>query len=135
VRPDSRAGDDEYGRQPQPCARIASTTVTLMQLLGRPFTGPSLPAETGEVAPSPDGEHDNREHHVPAGTMIVRVDALEAERLIAGGITVVDVLPAKTFQQEHLPGALNVPLEAFEPSHVASLDKAAALLVYCFDQH
>jgi rhodanese-related sulfurtransferase len=67
--------------------------------------------------------------------MIVRVDALEAERLIAGGITVVDVLPATTFQQEHLPGALNVPLETFEPSHVASLDKAAALLVYCFDQH
>ena len=67
--------------------------------------------------------------------MSVRVDALEAARLIADGITVVDVLPATTFRQEHLPGAISVPLATFEPSQVASLDKTAALLVYCFDQH
>ncbi len=48
---------------------------------------------------------------------------------------VIDVLPASIYTQEHLPGAVNVPLETFEPSQLASYDKAAPLVVYCFDQH
>jgi rhodanese-related sulfurtransferase len=67
--------------------------------------------------------------------MPIRVDALEARRLIDEGITVVDVLPASVYGQEHLPGARNVPLETFEPAQVADLDKHTPLLVYCFDQH
>ena len=50
-------------------------------------------------------------------------------------MTVIDVLPASVFEQEHLPGAINVPLEAFEPAQLRSLDRADPLLVYCFDQH
>jgi rhodanese-related sulfurtransferase len=64
-----------------------------------------------------------------------RVDALEAQTLVERGVTVIDVLPASVFRQEHLPGALNVPLEQFRPSDVDSFDRAAALVVYCFDQH
>ena len=64
-----------------------------------------------------------------------RVDALEAKALIDAGITLVDVLPATVFEHEHLPGARSIPLETFRPPDVANLDRAAALLVYCFDQH
>lgn len=67
--------------------------------------------------------------------MAVRVDAKEAQRLMADGVQFVDVLPAGVFGQEHLPGACNVPLATFEPAQVDSLDRAEALLIYCFDQH
>jgi rhodanese-related sulfurtransferase len=67
--------------------------------------------------------------------MPVRVDAKEAQRLLADGVPFVDVLPPDVFGQEHLPGASNVPLVTFEPEQLDSLDRAEPLLVYCFDQH
>ncbi len=67
--------------------------------------------------------------------MITRVDALEAQVLIADGITVLDALPEATWRREHLPSARSMPLEDFEPSKVDDLDRAAPVLVYCFDQH
>ncbi len=67
--------------------------------------------------------------------VIVRVDAVEAQQLIAAGIRNLDVLPQAVFRDEHLPGATNMPLETFEPSQVDAFDRAAPLLVYCFDQH
>jgi rhodanese-related sulfurtransferase len=67
--------------------------------------------------------------------MVQRVDALEAERLIADGVRTLDVLPAEVFEQVHLPGATNMPLEEFEPSDVESFDRSEPLVVYCFDQH
>jgi rhodanese-related sulfurtransferase len=67
--------------------------------------------------------------------MAVRVDAKEAQTLIGAGAAVVDVLPASVFEQEHLPGAINVPLETFDPAQLSSVDRSQPLLVYCFDQH
>jgi rhodanese-related sulfurtransferase len=67
--------------------------------------------------------------------MTVRIDALEARQLVDDGIRAVDVLPSSVFEKEHLPGACSLPLETFEPSQVESWDRAAPLLVYCFDQH
>jgi rhodanese-related sulfurtransferase len=67
--------------------------------------------------------------------MVRRVDALEAQQLIADGVRLVDVLPAEIFHEEHLPGAVSVPLATFEPAQLDSYDRAASLLVYCFDQH
>ncbi|WP_116995429.1 CBS domain-containing protein [Desertimonas flava] len=66
---------------------------------------------------------------------ITRVDALEAERLIAAGITVFDALPESIWRQERLPGARSQPLESFSPGEVADIARDEQLLVYCFDQH
>jgi rhodanese-related sulfurtransferase len=66
---------------------------------------------------------------------IVRVDAFDAKRLIDAGITVLDALPTSIWREERLPGARSMPLETFEPSSVADLDRTTDLLVYCFDQH
>ena len=68
-------------------------------------------------------------------TMIVRVDALEAQDLLAAGTVVIDALPEEVYRQEHLPGARSLPLESFEPSQTDEFDQDAGLLVYCFDQH
>ena len=67
--------------------------------------------------------------------MTVRVDALEARQLVSEGVRVADVLPRSVFEKEHLPGACSLPLETFEPAQVEAWDRAAPLLVYCFDQH
>ncbi len=67
--------------------------------------------------------------------MVTRVDALEAKAMIDDGVALVDVLPASVYQEEHLPGARSLPLDTFQPSDADSLDRAAPLLVYCFDQH
>jgi rhodanese-related sulfurtransferase len=44
-------------------------------------------------------------------------------------------LPAAIYSQEHLPGAVNVPLETFRPDDVSGFDRNTAVVVYCFDQH
>jgi rhodanese-related sulfurtransferase len=67
--------------------------------------------------------------------MVVRVDAVQAERLIAEGIRTLDVLPADVYRKVHLPGATSLPLESFEPTQAQSFDKSEPLLVYCYDQH
>ena len=48
--------------------------------------------------------------------MVERIDAVEAEQLIADGVRTLDVLPADVFEQVHLPGATSMPLEEFDPT-------------------
>jgi len=67
--------------------------------------------------------------------MSERIDAPTARQLIADGAQLVDVLPASVYTQEHLPGALSVPLESLEPDAVEFLDRSGPLVVYCHDQH
>jgi rhodanese-related sulfurtransferase len=67
--------------------------------------------------------------------MSKRVDAHRAERLIRRRVQLVDVLPSSVYAEEHLPGAINVPLETLDETRVEDLDRDRPLLVYCFDQH
>jgi rhodanese-related sulfurtransferase len=64
-----------------------------------------------------------------------RIDVDEVLRLVADGATLVDVLPATIFSQEHLPGAVNVPLSTFRTEDLDRIDDDGPLVVYCFDQH
>jgi rhodanese-related sulfurtransferase len=68
-------------------------------------------------------------------SMVKRIDALEAEQLIAVGVRTLDVLPAEVFEKVHIPRATSMPLEEFDPSDVASYDRSEPVVVYCFDQH
>jgi rhodanese-related sulfurtransferase len=60
------------------------------------------------------------------------VDTNEARRLIDAGAQLVDVLPAETFVEEHLPGAVNIPLAEIA-SASRLLDRRRPVVVYCFD--
>jgi rhodanese-related sulfurtransferase len=40
------------------------------------------------------------------------IDRDEVRRLIAEGAQVVEVFPAKEFEEEHLPGAVSLPLQS-----------------------
>jgi rhodanese-related sulfurtransferase len=63
-----------------------------------------------------------------------RIDVDQAQRLIGRGALVVDVLPAPTYVDEHLPGAVNIPLTTFDDEALSDIERDRALVVYCFDQ-
>jgi rhodanese-related sulfurtransferase len=67
--------------------------------------------------------------------MAQRIDVDRLIELVDGGAALVDVLPAVTYQQEHLPGAVSAPLETFHVDDVAAFDRTSPVVLYCYDQH
>ena len=57
----------------------------------------------------------------------------EVKQLLEQGAQLVDVLGADEFEQDHLPGALNIPLKQLDATTAARLDHNRAVLVYCND--
>ena len=56
----------------------------------------------------------------------------ELQRLVAAGAQLVEVLPAEQYADEHLPGAISVPLEELSRETVASTLRAdRPVIVYC----
>jgi rhodanese-related sulfurtransferase len=53
--------------------------------------------------------------------------------LVAGGAQLIEVLPATEYEEDHLPGALSIPLKKLDRSAVATLDPKRPLIVYCWD--
>jgi rhodanese-related sulfurtransferase len=45
----------------------------------------------------------------------------------------VEVLPAGEFDDEHLPGAINIPLKTLDAESTVSLDPRRPVIVYCYD--
>ena len=45
----------------------------------------------------------------------------------------VEVLPPDEFDDEHLPGAINIPLKSLDRDTTRSLDRGRAVIVYCYD--
>jgi rhodanese-related sulfurtransferase len=57
----------------------------------------------------------------------------EIRQLLADGAQLVEVLPHEEFEEEHLPGAINIPLKQMTEQATASLDKDRPVIVYCHD--
>ena len=53
--------------------------------------------------------------------------------LIEKGAQVVEVLPPEEFEEDHLPGAINMPLRNIETEAARRLDKRTPVVVYCWD--
>jgi len=64
--------------------------------------------------------------------MATDIDRHEARRLLAGGAQLVEVLPAEEFEEEHLPGAVNIPLKELG-ERASELDRSVPVIVYCHD--
>ena len=54
-------------------------------------------------------------------------------RLIDQGVQLVEVLPAKEYREDHLPGAINLPLRQLETEARSVLDVSRPVIVYCWD--
>jgi rhodanese-related sulfurtransferase len=65
--------------------------------------------------------------------MPTRVEIDELRRLLDSGAQLVEVLPEDEYEEEHLPGALGIPLKQLDAATTATLDKAEPVVVYCWD--
>ena len=65
--------------------------------------------------------------------MAREIDREQVRRLMAQGAQVVDVLPAREYGEDHLPGAINLPLRQIEAEASRVLDPSRPVIVYCWD--
>jgi phage shock protein E len=65
--------------------------------------------------------------------MPTNIDRNEVQRLVCEGAQLVEVLPAKVYELERLPGAINIPLTRFNRQAIAMLQRDRAVIVYCHD--
>jgi rhodanese-related sulfurtransferase len=65
--------------------------------------------------------------------MAAGVDLAQLKRLLDEGAQLVEVLPAAEYAEEHLPGALNIPLEQLDATTADQLDRTRPVVVYCWD--
>ena len=49
------------------------------------------------------------------------------------GAQLVEVLPREEYEEEHLPGAINIPLKELNRETAAQLNREAPVIVYCHD--
>jgi rhodanese-related sulfurtransferase len=57
----------------------------------------------------------------------------KVRRLAQGGAQLVEVLPEEAYEQEHLPGAVNIPLKQLNRDTAAQLQRDRVVIVYCYD--
>lgn len=65
--------------------------------------------------------------------MPTEIDREEVRTMAAGGAQLVDVLPAKQYEEERLPGAINISLKKLDGRAAAALDRNRPVIVYCHD--
>ncbi len=62
------------------------------------------------------------------------IDRDEVKRLLAEeNGQLVDVLPAKEYGEEHIVGAINIPLKELDERAPRELDRERPVIVYCND--
>jgi 3-mercaptopyruvate sulfurtransferase SseA len=67
------------------------------------------------------------------GWSMREVSRQEVQDLMARGAQVVDALPAEEYQDDHLPGAIHLPLRRIETEATTVLDPSRPVVVYCWD--
>jgi phage shock protein E len=61
------------------------------------------------------------------------IDRDEVQRLLRDGAQLVEVLPAGEYEDEHLPGAINIPLKELDAESTRRLDRDRPVIAYCYD--
>jgi rhodanese-related sulfurtransferase len=66
--------------------------------------------------------------------MPTSIDRHQVQRLVAEEqAQLVEVLPADEYTDEHLPGAINIPLKQLDRQTTRRLDRDRPVIVYCYD--
>jgi rhodanese-related sulfurtransferase len=65
--------------------------------------------------------------------MPIEINRENVRKMVADGAQLVDVLPAKQYEEERLPSAINIPLKKLDGQAVAALDRDNPVIVYCYD--
>ena len=65
--------------------------------------------------------------------MATRIDLKRLQELLADGAQLIEVLPRAEFAEEHLPGAVSLPLKELDATTTSTLDRTRPVVVYCWD--
>jgi rhodanese-related sulfurtransferase len=65
--------------------------------------------------------------------MPTTIDRNMLQRLVAEGAQLVEVLPPAEYDQEHLPGAMSLPLRQLTAETASTLRKDVPAITYCGD--
>jgi rhodanese-related sulfurtransferase len=65
--------------------------------------------------------------------MSMEIEREEVCRMVEDGAQLVEVLPREEYEAEHLPGALNIPLQQLDRQTTAPLQQDQPVIVYCYD--
>ena len=65
--------------------------------------------------------------------MPTEIGAEKVQELVGEEAQLIEVLPAKEYEEEHLPGARNIPLKTLTWGRAGDLDRARPVVVYCWD--
>ena len=65
--------------------------------------------------------------------MPTAVSREDVQRLLRDGAQLIEVMPAEEYEQEHIDGAANLPLEDLDAEAAGRLDRDRPVITYCFD--
>jgi rhodanese-related sulfurtransferase len=65
--------------------------------------------------------------------MPTEIDRTQVPKLVERGAQLVEVLPTDEYEEEHLPGAISLPLRRLETDAARVLDPTRPVIVYCWD--
>ena len=66
--------------------------------------------------------------------MPTAIERDEVQRLVREEqAQLVEVLPKENYEDEHLPGAINIPLKTLDRETTGQLDRNRPVIVYCYD--
>jgi rhodanese-related sulfurtransferase/CBS domain-containing protein len=65
--------------------------------------------------------------------VVKQVTTQEVQQLLAAGAQLVDVLPVEKYVEDHLPGAVNLPMADIATA-TKVLDASKPVIVYCYDR-
>ena len=65
--------------------------------------------------------------------MPTKIDLSRLRELLREGAQLVEVLPQNEYEDEHLPGAVNIPIRQLDRTTTAQLDRHRPIVVYCWD--
>ena len=65
--------------------------------------------------------------------MPVSIGRDQVVELVAAGAQLVEALPADEYEEEHLPGAIHLPIKSLTADTASVLDRARPVIVYCWD--
>lgn len=90
----------------------------------------STPIPAAQPNPHAAGGHDHASHELEE--KMPRIIPEELKRLLAAKqAVVIDVRPPGDFRQEHIPGAINLPLQQIESGQYQKLPRDKRLISYC----
>jgi len=61
------------------------------------------------------------------------IERYRVQQLLQQGAQLVDVLGAKEYEAEHVPGAVNIPLRDLNRKTTSRLDSRRPVITYCHD--